>query len=123
MDSNFSTVLVQDPRLMVTDSIQYGVYKSASQITQNMCNANSSSLSQIYFNVAVPSETTLIDRKILVSSTVNFIITVKAVSQNQVILNLGKTDALGCFPLSSLFSTLSATINNTTVSVNLADIL
>ena len=123
MESNFQTVLVEDPRLLVTDQVKYAVVKGAQNITQAQFNANSASMSQILFNIAVPSENTIIDRRLLITSTVNFIITVNNVGEDEVILNLGGSDALGCFPLHSLFSTLSSTINNTTVSCNVADIL
>jgi len=123
MESNFQTILVEDPRLMVTDQVKYAVVKGAQNITQAQFNANSASMSQILFNCVVPSENTIIDRRILISTTVNFIITVKDVLKGNVILNLGESDAFGAFPLHSLFSTLSATINNTTVSCNVADVL
>jgi hypothetical protein len=123
MESNFSTVLVQDPRLLVVDNVKYAVEKGAANITQSIFNANSASMSQIMFNVAVPSENVIIDRKMLITSTVSVIITVNDVAAGESILNIGHTDGFQAFPLSSLFSTLSATINNTTVSSNVAEIL
>ena len=39
------------------------------------------------------------------------------------IFNYGKTDALQVFPLQSLFSTMSSTINNSVVTINLNDVL
>ncbi len=66
---NFSTVLVQDPRLLVTDRIKYGVIQGGASCTTTPFNAITQSSSQIVFNVQCPSESTLIDRHILLQST------------------------------------------------------
>ena len=34
MSDNFSTVLIQDPRLLVTDKVKYAVIKGGANITQ-----------------------------------------------------------------------------------------
>ena len=123
MESTFSCVLIEDPRLMVTDTVQFAVVKGAQNITQSQVVANSTSISQILFNVPVPSENVIIDRKMIISTTVSVIITVSNVAAGDFVLNIGNTDGLGVFPLNSLFSTLSATINNCSVSCNIQDIL
>jgi len=123
MESNFNCVLVQDSRLLCTDQVNYAVIKGAANNTQAIFNANSVSSSQIVFNVQIPSEQTIIDRRVLLTSTVSVIITVPGVTEGNCILNLGQSDGMQCFPLHSLFSVISATINNTTVTTNIADIL
>jgi len=42
---------------------------------------------------------------------------------NQFLVNYGATDALAAFPLHSLVSTMTSTINNNTVSINMSDVL
>ena len=125
---NFSTVLVQDPRLLVTDRIKYGVIQGGSSCTTTAFNAITQSSSQIVFNVQCPSESTLIDRHILLQSTVTlaFQATIPATAGLRAdlsVFNYGKTDALQVFPLQSLFSTMSSTINNSVVTINLNDVL
>jgi len=54
MSSDFSKKLVLDDRLMVTDSIGYGVIKGGSQVTSAQFKAISESNSSVTFNVQVP---------------------------------------------------------------------
>ena len=77
---NFSTVLVRDPRLNVTDKIKYGVISGASSVTSTQFTAISQSPSQIVFNIQVPSEATILDRHILLTSqiTLNMTATITA---------------------------------------------
>jgi len=56
MSENFSTVLIEDPRLLVTDQVKYGVIKGGANITQTQYKAISQTNSQIIFNCPVPSE-------------------------------------------------------------------
>ena len=104
-EKSFETVLVQDPRLLVSPNIKYAVSKGAQNITQSVVNANSVSPSQITWNVIVPSENVIIDRHVLMGATVNLTLTGTAV-YNTMFINIGSTDALQCFPLQKLFSTL-----------------
>ena len=146
MADSFRTVLIEDPVLSgLTDRISYGVCKGGSNITQANFNAISSSNSQITFNVQVPSEQIVIDRKILFGATVKLSftaggtqnITVPAVGAtaayaaviNRVpplgdsVITYGNSDSLQVFPLQSLMSVMTSTINNTTVSINIRDVL
>jgi len=131
---NFSTVLVQDPRLLVTDRIKYGVIQGGSSCTTTPFNAITQSSSQIVFNVQCPSESTLIDRHILLQSTVTlaFSATITPTELQKVpqasrpdmsVFSYAQKDALQVFPLQSLFSTMSSTINNSVVTINLNDVL
>ena len=76
-NDNFSTVLIQDPRLLVSDKVKYAVIKGSAQNTQVSYKALSSSNSQIVFNVPTPSESIIIDRNIMIGATIklNFNIT------------------------------------------------
>ena len=126
--SDFSKVLVKDDRLMCSDSIRYGVYKSGQNITVAEFSAISASANSHTYNIQVPSETTIIDRRVIWESdfTLNFTVpngSVPDVPVGQPLMDYGRTGALAPFPLHSLVQTIQATINNNTVSVNLADIL
>jgi len=133
MSENFSTVLIEDPRLLVTDQVKYGVIKGGANITQTQYKAISQTNSQIIFNCPVPSENIILDRKILFGSTVtlNFTITdvnnalpmVPGGNVSVPVFQYSKTEALQVFPLQSLMSVMTATINNTSVNINLQDVL
>jgi hypothetical protein len=65
---------------------------------------------------------TVIDREVLLQSTIQFTITATNVPVGEPAIDYAQTDALQAFPFNSLISTISATINNTTVSLNQQDI-
>ena len=119
---DFSTVLVKDDRLMISDTISYGVQKGAQQISAAIFEATSESPSSHVYNVVVPSLETIVDRHVLWQSTVTLRINA-TVDQNFQAVNIGVRDSLGPFPLHSLVSSMSCTINNNTVSVNLKETL
>ena len=121
--SDFQTVLIQDDRIAnLTDKINYAVNKGAQQITSSEFNRTSESTSSIIFNVPVPSLETVIDRKVMIRSTITLKITGTGQANKQLI-NYGNRDALGPFPVHQLINTMSATINNNTISMNTKDLL
>ena len=62
----FSTITIQDDRIQgITDKIQYAVVKGASSNNPIQNAATSVSTSSIVFNQPIPSETTLVDRRIM----------------------------------------------------------
>lgn len=76
------------------------------------------------------SENVVIDRAVMLTSGLTFSIAAGSatVPANQVpigasVFDYGLTDALQAFPLNSLFTTATAQINNTTVTVNTQDVL
>ena len=73
--SDFSKVLIRDERLDCHDSIPFAVYRSGTNVTVSTFNAISQSPSSIVFNVQVPSETTVLDRRVIWESTVDFDVT------------------------------------------------
>lgn len=130
--SSFSTALIEDSRIAdITDKEMFGVISGASQSTFQQYNAVSASNSSIVFATQIPSENIVIDRRLLINSTVNFTITaggtVGGVSRvppiGQPVFAYGTKDSLQQFPLNSLFSTCQTTINNVSTSSNLKDIL
>jgi hypothetical protein len=91
-------------------------------ITESQFNAISASSSQMVFNIAVPSENTIIDRRVELASTVNFVINTGPIEYGDNLLNLGSSDGFQSFPLQGMMSTITATINNTTVALNCQDL-
>ena len=125
--NDIKTVCLQDERIAnITDQIYYAVESGASEYTQQYVVANSASPSALNFQVQVPSENVVIDRRVLMQGTVYFTVICQldaiAAGTSTNLFNLGSTEALSAFPLNSLFLTSSASINNANVSVNLQDV-
>ena len=125
MSQDFQKVLVKDDRLNVTDAINYAVHKGGQNMTSSQFQAISQSPSSITFNIQVPSEQTIIDRRLMWQSTVVLKLTVTGNANNvgQMPINYGVTDALSAFPLHQLATVMTATINNNSVSLNVRDVL
>ena len=124
MSADFKTVLVKDGRLAdITDQLSYAVVSGASSNTYQQFSAVSTSSSSMTFNIQVPSENIVVSREVLLQSDIYFTINISGVPAGETAFNYGDTDAFQAFPLNSLFTTASAQINNTNVSVNLQDIL
>ena len=123
MSQDFKKGLVKDSRLMVTDSINYAVFKGGQNMTVAKFNAISASTSQLTFNIQVPSEQTVIDRRCMLHSTWQIQITGTVPTIGDYLINVGSQDALAPFPAHQLFSTAQITINNNTVSMNVQDVI
>jgi hypothetical protein len=147
--SDFQKVLVKDDRISnITDSIKYAVVKGGQSITSAQFNAISQSTSSHTYNIQVPSQETIIDRRVMWKSTVQFQVQVVnkvntydvASASDISILGYGGPNAttisvpvsananpvnssLCPFPLHSLCSVITSTINNTSVSINMQDVL
>jgi hypothetical protein len=91
-------------------------------MTASQFNAISSTPSSITFNIQVPSEQTIIDRRVMWSSTVLLALNINAPAGVNPI-NIAVSDALAPFPLHQLASVMTATINNNSVSLNVRDVL
>ena len=122
--SSFKTVLVRDSVIGdITADIDYAVKSGASQCTFQQFPSTSASNSALIFNVQVPSENTIIGRDMMINTGLTFRLGITGVPNGQVAWSYGATDAMHAFPLNSLFSTATAQINNTTVSINTQDVL
>ena len=96
---------------------------SAQNITAQPFQAISRTPAAHVFNIAVPSLETVIQREVLWASTVTTAITSANKPVGEYLVNYGVTDALSAFPLHSLVQNMTCTINNNTVSMNVADTL
>jgi hypothetical protein len=91
-------------------------------MTSAQFNAISQSTSSHTYNIQVPSEQTIIDRRLIWKSTVTIQLNITGVA-GQFPINYGVSDALSAFPLHQLSSVMTATINNNSVSLNVRDVL
>lgn len=129
--SSFKTVLVRDSVIGdITDDIDYAVRSGASQATYQQFPTTSASNSALIFNIQVPSENVIIGRDVLINTGLSVTISAgsttdatKQVPVGETAWAYGATDAFQAMPLNSLFSTATAQINNTTVSINTQDVL
>ncbi len=113
----------------ISSHIDFGVRKGPSQLTSQQFLANSSSASQLSWNITPPSESTAISRRILFKSTVNFTLrigtaaTPAGLADGTSVWEYGLRDAFQSFPLQKLITTMTCSINNTSVSINMQDVL
>ena len=131
MSTDFEKVLVIDDRLgAITDKIKYQVSKGGQNVVSQQYKAISQTTSSIVFNCQTPSLETIVDREVLLTSTVTLQISLSGtrgagggILDSEYLVNYGVTDALAPFPLHSLINTASATINNNTVTTSMVDVL
>ena len=132
--SNFKTCLIQDSRISsITDEETFGVLDGAAQSTFQNFTATTQSSSSIVWNIQIPSENIVIDRHLMMQSTITLTLTLSsttidgftatAAPKSVLVFDYGLTDALQVFPLNSLCTTQQMSINNATVSQNTKDIL
>jgi hypothetical protein len=129
--SDFKCVLIEDSRIAsITNEEVFGVQSSGSQSTYQQFQSVSASNSSIVFNVQVPSENILIDRHLLIQSTLTFTVNAGSATDanyqvpiGDTVFNYGLTESLQAFPLNSLFTTTQCTINNVSTSTNTQDVL
>ena len=124
MAETFEKILVKDDRLgCITPKVKFQVLKGGQNITCQPFKAISETKASHVYNVTVQSLETIISREVLWQSTVTLKITTTGKVAEDFAVNYGVTDALAPFPLHSLVTTMTATINNNTISQNVMDTL
>ena len=124
MSETFEKILVKDDRTAcIASKVKFQVVKGGQNITSQPFKAVSMTTSAHVFNVIVPSLATIISREVLWKSNVTLHVTGAHKPNTEFLLNYGVTDALSAFPLHSLVSTMTAKINNNTVSMNVQEML
>jgi len=121
-DMNF--VKITDDRIAnTTDKLSFAIYKGGQQVTSAKFSATSEGANSCIYNIQVPSLETHVDRAVLWTATVTLRVT--GVSQAGVsqLLSYGNRDCLGPFPLHSMCQSMTATINNNTISCNIKEVL
>lgn len=112
-------IAIFDQRI-VQHPAKYAVEKGSLSLTNAPFRAISQTSSQHTFNINVPSQNVFVDRAMDWSSDVFMQMTVTKTPANitDPIAALGLDWALCAFPLNQMLSTLSATINDTSVVIN-----
>ena len=123
MSSDIEKLAVFDGRI-VQSRPKFSVEKGALSVTNAPFNAISATSSQHTYNIYVPSENVFVDRACEWSSTVYCAVRVQMPSvQQSAGTVLAQGLSLAAFPLNTLCSTISATINDTTTVINSQDVL
>lgn len=128
--ADISKMAVFDQRI-VQNPPRYAVDKGALSLTNAPYNAIATSASQQTFNVNVPSQNVFVDRAIdwTCSAFLKVVVVRGATGAGQPglageqVLVLGRDAALSAFPLHELVSTMTATINDTSVVINTDSVL
>mgnify|MGYP000907415519 FL=1 len=124
MSETFEKVLVKDDRLgCITSKVKFQVFKGGQNITSQPFKAISETITSHVYNITVPSLETIISREVLWRSTITLKISNPTKLDSEFCVNYGVTDALAPFPLHSLVSTMTATINNNTITQNMQETL
>tara|TARA_R110000824_G_scaffold195050_2_gene377705 strand:- start:2297 stop:4171 length:1875 start_codon:yes stop_codon:yes gene_type:complete len=121
---------VYDTRI-VQNRPRYKVDRGALSLTNAPFRAIANTASQMSFNVQCPSLNIFLDREVELSTGVQMQCNVSlpgaaipvVVGANDPVMVFGRDCALPAFPVQSLFTTLSSTINDTTSTINLNDVL
>jgi len=125
--NDFRKVQIMDNVLQTTDRISYGVVKGGANITPSQYEAINKSPSSITWNIQLPSEATVMDRRVMVEfeGTISYNCTLPAGTPiGTTAINYGYSESLAPFPFNSeLCNTLQLTLNNNVVSQNNADIM
>jgi hypothetical protein len=132
MSADIEKLAVFDDRI-VQSRPRYAVEKGALSVTNSPFNAIAANTSQHTYNILVPSENIFIDRAVDWTSTCFLQGTLAASAIQPVappggegtlpLVPVGLNAALCPFPLQALTTTMTATINDTTTTINTQDVL
>jgi len=129
MSADIEKLAVFDDRIIQTRP-KYAVEKGALSLTNAPFQAISQTQSQHTYNIYVPSENVYVARDLEWGSTVFLALQVRLADSaggqypvNQALFQLGVDGSLAAFPLNALCATMTATINDTTVTINSQDVL
>lgn len=114
-------VAVLDPRVIIDNERTYAILKSGSQTTWKQYTTTSISNSSLNFSCPPPSGGVIVDRKMYMYLPIR--LTFIGTPPNGETIIRANRDAPRAFPISSSIETLQASINNQSMSINIADIV
>ncbi len=115
-------VEVRPQQTILSNKRNYAVVKGPRQTTLKQWTSTSISNSNIVFSMPPPSPEIIQDRRLQLYVPFRITMTGTSTAAGQYLIALGR-DAPRRFPLMSAIDTLTCTINNSTVTVNMADIV
>ena len=119
---DFKTQLLTDDRLLSTAEITYNVCKGGENIQYQRAPVVADSTSTLVYNITVPSLETTLDRRVMWGATIT--LKVQGVADTgKYLLKIGEDSALCPFPLHQMSNTHTATLNSSSVSANIPELL
>ena len=122
--SDLKTVLINDSRIEdINGEISFAVQGGAQQNTYQPQSANTASNVSHTWQINVPSENIVVDRRFLIDTDIQYSIRVSNVTVGASAWNWGLTDGFGPYPLNAGYLTQTTLINNCSLSVNTQDVM
>jgi len=122
--SDLRTILIEDSRISdINGELKFAVRGQVNQSTYQPASATTFNNSSHSWNINFPSENIVADRRILIDTDVTFTGVFTGFAVNATVFNYGITDALGPYPLNSLYLTQQCSINNCSITVNTQDVM
>jgi len=118
MSSAISTFQSLDPRLAISDQINFAVDVGAQSINQQRFASQTFSASQVSVNCLIPSLQVVVDRNVLIRTTFQIAITGTTAGGGNRLVSYPQNLVLAPFPFSQMVSVLTCQINNTSVNSN-----
>ena len=108
-----------DPVTRINSERSFAVFKGGDRVTYKPVCTTSYTNSTFQFSAPPPSPGTIVDRKILlkVPVTIDFVGTSTGSLLNE------NFDSFAAYPLSNAMNTLAVSINNTSISINMSDVI
>jgi hypothetical protein len=116
------TVNVLEPRIKINNKKEYAILKGGQQVTYKTFVSTSYSQTSTQFTCPPPNPNVIVDRKVYFKCPITINFTGTSAGPGSYLLQSGY-DAFRAFPLSQMISTLAVSINGTTVSINLSDVI
>jgi hypothetical protein len=116
-------VNVLEPRTKINEQRRYAILKGGMVSTWKPVTSTSFSASSVQITAPPPSPMIIVDRKVLFRCPLTINFTGTLTPPNTTLLQIGVMDALRQFPISSIIQTITVTINNTQVSINMNDVI
>lgn len=113
----------QDPRMNIDNHRLWGVYSGPGETSYREFKTVSSSNTSFQFTTPPPSPFIVVDRRVYIKYKVHIEVTRNIAAAHNAVVNSAGIFALRAFPLNSVMTTLTCTLNNTNVSINPADVL
>jgi hypothetical protein len=122
--SDLKTVLINDSRIEdISGEIGFSVQGGAQQSTFQPQSANTSSNTNHAWQINVPSENIVVDRRFLIDTDVEYTIGVSNVTGGQYAIIWGQNFGFSPYPLNAGYLTQNVMINNCGLSVNTQDVM
>ncbi len=123
--SDVNCVLVRDSRFNVSDTANFACEKGAMSSNIQEYTAQSATNSSVSFAIQTPSLSTLIDRNITYHG--KFVLKLSCENSSTTagvsMLDYGRSDSLGPYPLNQMATTMQATINSNNFTINQQDVM